>query len=100
MIRSRRCSGPLGQDRSIERYEVYGALHPDGRRYAKTDYPSFRVLNTGKAVPWEDMRYRREGEAELQLFEVTSAPVHDATDEIMTIVTILRDVGVERTAKC
>lgn len=81
------------------RYRDYGALHPDGRRYAMEDYPTLRALRQGEIVRAEDMQYRNARTGELRLFEVSSGPVRDAEGRIQAAATVLVDVTEQRRAE-
>ncbi|WP_050733249.1 PAS domain S-box protein [Methylobacterium sp. ARG-1] len=80
------------------RYVSYGALHPDGRRYEPSEYPTLRALRKGETVRGEEMRYRNPGTGEVRLLEVSSGPVRDAEGAIQAAVTVLVDVGDQRRA--
>lgn len=87
--------GQTGDDR----YQSYGALHPDGRRYQPEDYPTLRALRQGETVHAEDMQYRHAQTGELRLFEVSSSPVRAADGTIQAAATVLLDVTEQRCAE-
>jgi PAS domain S-box-containing protein len=70
---------------------AYGALHPDGRRFAGDDYPIVRALKTGEMVSGERIRYRRPdgGMADL---EVHAGPVRARDGQILASVGMAFDV--------
>jgi PAS domain S-box-containing protein len=85
----------------VERYERFGAIHPDGRPYAAEDYPTVRALLHGEAVEQEEMLYRKGGPSGVTLtrLAVSSAPVRDETGAIVAAATIVLDVEEQRQAE-
>ncbi len=85
-------------ERTLARYESYGAVHADGRPYAPDDYPSLRALRDGTVVTGEAMRYRNAATG-LRLLEISSAPVRDEDGAIQAAVTVFLDVTEQRRAE-
>ena len=95
---------PEGNVQVVSRYSdvVYGAPngpqgtrlrleHPDGRAYAKEEYPSWRALNLGETVEGEPLLHRHL-DGQLKHVEAYAAPVRDAHGRLIAAVTASFDV--------
>lgn len=73
----------------------FGAIHPDGRRYAKEEYPVSRALDKGETIRQQDVAYVR-GDGTRTTLDVSAAPVRDAAGRVVAAVTAFFDVGDQR----
>jgi PAS domain S-box-containing protein len=90
--------GHPAEEGSLERYELYRALHADGRPFAVHDYPTTRALLKGETIHQEEVLYGRP-DGEIRRLEVSSAPVRDEAGRIVAAVTVFTDVEEQRRAE-
>lgn len=83
---------PLLESADYTGYGHYGAQRPSGEPYAPDEYPIARALLQGVVVSSEEMLYRR-GDGALTVFEVTGAPIRDATGAIVLAVSTFEDIS-------
>jgi len=70
---------------------AYGAIHADGRRYAREEYPIVRAVLRGETVLREITRYRR-GDGSIVTLSISAAPVRDERGEVEGAVAAVEDV--------
>lgn len=73
------------------------AEHPDGRPYARNDYPWWRALHQGETIVAEPLLHRRPDGARVDL-EIYAAPVRDADGRTIAAVTAALDVSERKRA--
>jgi len=80
--------------RGLTDFSAYGAVHPDGRPYAPTDYPTLRAAR-GERVDAERMIYLRGGPGgqERIVLEVDAVPIRGPDGEPAGAVTVFDDAG-------
>ncbi len=78
----------------LEMYEQrvpFQAYRPDGSRYSTADYPLERSLQTGEVITHEELELRY-GDRDPVVIDVNAAPVLNAVGEIVSAVTVFRDI--------
>jgi len=76
---------------TIDGYDAYPVLRPDGTPYAARENPVARALLHGEVITAEEMRYRRDDGRMIDLW-VRAAPVRDQDDNIVAAVGIFTDI--------
>jgi len=71
-----------------------GAVHPDGRPYAREDYPSVRSAR-GERIEGERMTYLRRGSSGLErlVLEVDAVPIWGPDGVLAGAITVFDDAG-------
>jgi PAS domain S-box-containing protein len=69
--------------------------HPDGRPYAREEWPLMRSLRSGEVVTDEEIHYRRGDGADLVL-SVSSTAVHDRDGGVNAGVAVFQDITERR----
>jgi PAS domain-containing protein len=77
---------------SIEQYDHWHAVRPDGTRYTAKQWPLSRALLFGDVTNGEMMRIRR-GDRTWGIFEVSASPIRDEKGLIAAGVCSLQDVS-------
>jgi PAS domain-containing protein len=81
----------FGRPSNLDINELEGeVLHPDGRPYARDDWPLMRAVR-GEKVADEVCRYRLPDGSEMT-FRISSAPVYDPDGAIVAAVAVGRDI--------
>jgi PAS domain S-box-containing protein len=73
------------------------AEHPDGRPYARNEYPWWRALHQGEIIVAEPLLHRR-GDGTLIDLEIYAAPVRDVDGRTIAAVTAALDVSDRKRA--
>lgn len=90
--------GRLPRAESLEQYEQYAAVHPDGRRYRPAEWPLARALLSGVTVTDEELEIiRLDGSTGWVL--VDAAPIRDRDGQIVAGVATLTDITERRLAR-
>ncbi|UFN50330.1 PAS domain-containing protein [Roseomonas sp. OT10] len=76
-------------------YLFQGAIHPDGRPYAREEYPGAKVLRSGQATGPEDMQYRHRN-GEIAWLSIRAAPVRDELGQPVAVVVLIDDITRQR----
>jgi PAS domain S-box-containing protein len=82
--------GVQSQSKSAAEYGEWRGYHPDGRRYAGTDWPLARSLNGEVVVEEETVIERCDGRRAIAT--ISSHPVYNSTGEIIAGVVTVTDV--------
>jgi serine phosphatase RsbU (regulator of sigma subunit)/anti-sigma regulatory factor (Ser/Thr protein kinase)/PAS domain-containing protein len=82
---------PFLASAGIGEYDAYRGFHPDGRRYAQTEWPLARSLTRGEVVAAEEVDIER-GDGTRGTMMVNSAPILGPDGSITAAVCTLLDV--------
>lgn len=82
----------LGPLHGAVAYGDFSAEHPDGRPYAREDYPIAKTVLTGRPTDLEEVLYRR-GDGTLTTLAVRAAPVVDAENRLRLAVATFYDIS-------
>ncbi|HSV65362.1 MAG TPA: SpoIIE family protein phosphatase [Mycobacteriales bacterium] len=77
---------------TIEDYQAYPLLYPDGTPYPPREMPVARALLNGEVVAEEEVRYQRPNGEVIDLL-MRAAPVRDERDDIVAAVGIVTDIS-------
>jgi two-component system cell cycle sensor histidine kinase/response regulator CckA len=80
---------------SIDSYGTLTGLHPDGRPYAKAEWPLARAVLYGELVSGEEIEMVRLDGSRV-IFSMNAAPIRDASGAVIAAVTAFQDVTHRR----
>lgn len=83
---------------NISGFETLTCFHSDGRRYALSDWPMYRTVNTGETVTGEEILVTREGEGPMTVLGAT-APVRGENNAIIANVGVFSDITTRKQAE-